>query len=111
MLFGATALPQVVCASHGNDTHCAAQMDPSTATHESCHESQTPTESLSCCDHTALQTSTPATTVVAPNSFSVVMSDVATVVPATEESRQVFETKILQSHSPPLFTLFSVFLI
>lgn len=113
LLFSATALPLPPCASAStdNDTHCAAQMRAQMASHEGCHESEAPAASLSCCDDAAVQTSTPATTIVAANSFGIVMSVIATVVPMTEGLNQVLETKVLQAHSPPLFTLFSVFLI
>lgn len=113
LVFGATTLPLALCASASadNGTHCAAQMRAQTASHEGCHESEAPAASLSCCDDAAVQTSTPATTIVAANSFGIVMSGVATVVPVTEGLNQGLETKVLQAHSPPLFTLFSAFLI
>lgn len=82
------------------------------ASHDGCRESQAPAASLSCCcDNAAVPTSTPATTIIAEGSFGVMMSVAAAVAPTTEPLNHVLEATVFRTHTRPLFTLFSAFLI
>lgn len=83
------------------------------ASHDGCHKSQPPAANLSCCcDRDAATTpmGVPGTTDIANTALSVTVSPVDASV-GTEGSVHALETTVVLTHTRPLFTLFSAFLI
>lgn len=107
---GNTALSLILCATDSMGARCVLQQR--VADQVRCHEAQLPAASLSCCCETASHpTGTPATSIVAENSLSLVASIVETMPLKIEGLTTLLESATLKLHAPPLFTLHSAFLI
>ena len=110
LLCGTTALPLILCATDSMGARCALQQR--VAAQVRCHEAQLPAASLSCCCETASDpTSTPATSIVAESSLSLVVSIAEAVPPKIEGLTTLLESAALKLHAPPLFTLHSALLL
>lgn len=112
LLLSSTTGPLALCASGITRGPCAPQRHQQARTSKSCHESQAPAMTLSCCCNTADDpASTPAPSILAERALNSVVSVVAVIVPAIQGVPHVLESRVLLSHLRPLFTLYSAFLI
>ena len=114
-LFGSTTLPLALCAFEGTRARCAAEMPRRSSSHEGCHrsESEQPSSSVSCCcdaKDAEQPASTPETPVKADAALNA--SDAVIVAgPSASDRWRHVQLPALLILRPPLFTLFSTYLI
>ena len=108
---GATTLP--LCAAAAAERPCAARMPGQTATDDGCHRAPAPAATLACCCDRD-DGSAPAGPAVQGNSSESASPLAVSLIEAPVVALDVrlpADAAGLLTHRPPLFTLFSVFLI
>lgn len=113
LLSGSTALSLALCASEGGHARCAVQMPRPSASQDGCHRPQLPALNLSCCcdgDNATTPMGAPGTTDIAGTAKSPTVFPVGARA-GTDAGIRAGETALAPTHTRPLFTLYSTFLI